>query len=84
MTSPAPNRDLISSPSPTKRPPPIGTPSSSPPKVRSPERLGITFKDGWNFGLGFWLTGAVIIGGFSCLIALGLAVLSGGLLGGLL
>lgn len=55
-----------------------------PPPKEGGGGLGFSFKDGWNFGLGFWLIGAVIIGAFGCLIAMGLAVLSGGLLGGLL
>jgi len=81
-------RDLISKEvskkTPTSRPDPIGTPDLAETRERRPEGLGLSVKDGWNFGLGFWLCSVVIIGSLGCVIAMGLAVLSGGLLGGLL
>ncbi|KKN30239.1 hypothetical protein LCGC14_0835890 [marine sediment metagenome] len=75
-----PKKDLFSKPVPKRAPNVMGTP----PKGRSTDGLGIIFKDGWNFGLGFWLCSVVIIGSLGCIVAMGLAVLSGGLLGGLL
>ena len=83
-TPPPPKKDLISKPVPKRSPTPIGTPGLGETKERRPEGLGISFKDGWNFGLGFWLCSVVILGSLGCVIAMGLAVLSGGLLGGLL
>ncbi|KKL93121.1 hypothetical protein LCGC14_1877820 [marine sediment metagenome] len=82
-TPPTPKKDLISKPEITRETALDISLGQWPLKRRS-EGLGISFKDGWNFGLGFWLCSVVILGSLGCVIAMGLAVLSGGLLGGLL
>ena len=77
-----PKKDLISKPEITRKIDYVSIDQW--PNKRYSEGLGISFKDGWNFGLGFWLCSVVILGSLGCIIAMGLAVLSGGLLGGLL
>jgi len=80
---PTPKKDLISKPEITREAA-LDISLGQWPLKRLSEGLGISFKDGWNFGLGFWLCSVVILGSLGCIIAMGLAVLSGGLLGGLL
>jgi len=80
--APPPKKDLISKPEITRETDYVSI--GQWPLKRLSEGLGLSVKDGWNFGLGFWLCSVVIIGSLGCVIAMGLAVLSGGLLGGLL
>lgn len=86
----------------TKQPPPIGTLTPTPPKdqatghkmtisawpvEREPQGVGLSVKDGWNFGIGFGVAMAIavplILFSFAVVIIFAL-VFFGGALGALL
>lgn len=54
------------------------------PTERWPEGVGLSFKDGWNFGVGFGLAMAIAVPIILCIIFFAVSIFGTGLLGALL